>query len=253
MAIKFAQPKEFPKATVMPKLEELVDAKPIDLKKTKRTASGSIRKENSVSEERKRSKEEVEIVVDKMIKRGDIVVREKSGTTDTTDPSLREHFGKLLYVGANQETICEILKIPRDTYRRLKRQHLESVVESLAETGVMGMVALSFDKMEMASARTLQLIAGLGDTPDERQDLVSAVRLLKDIENDKIGMLVKTGAIRVKKRADISAQLEVLSGGTQPLLTGEKAQAVMIKVMANLVEAIEGDDDDESGDGEEGD
>jgi hypothetical protein len=248
MTVKFNSPFT-PK--VMPKIEDLPGAKPVDLKKHKRTASGELRREPAATSERQKAKVEVEVAVERAIKTGEIVVREKGAIVDTTDPELREHFGRMLFMGATQDLICEVLKIQRDTYRRLKRLHLESVVESLAETGVMGMVALSFDKMEMASTKTLQLINSLGVSEKDRADLIGAVRLLKDIENDKVSMLVKTGAIKVKKRAEISAHLEVLSGSSQPLLTGEKAQQVMVRVMADLVDAIE--DDDESDGGEESD
>lgn len=230
---------------VMPKVEDIPGAKPIDLKKAKTTASGVVKKEPITTRERKASKQEIEVVIDRAIKNGTLVPRSGDSPADTTDPKLREDFGRLIYIGATRDTICEILKIPIETYRRLKREWLEATVDSLAETGVIGMVAMSFDKLEFASQRLLQTIASIGDKPEERSDLITAINALRNNEVDKVTLLVKTGAIKIKKKTDVSIQMESLTGGTQPLLTGDKANSIMVRVLGKIVEASEADDDGE--------
>lgn len=204
------------------KAEELPNAKPVVLSQN-----------SPSSKPQHKPRDEVALAVDQMIERGDIVPRDVM-SNDLTDPKLREDFGRLLYVGANKGAVCEILQISSVTYDKLKRQHIEAAVESLAEMGVVGTVALSFEKLEEASRRASQLVASLGDTKEDRQDLMNALRLLQGLESEKINLLVKTGAIKVKKKIEISTAME--KGSAIELFSGEKAQRVMVNLMTALVE-----------------
>jgi hypothetical protein len=172
--------------------------------------------------------------VEKMLARGEISQRPEGWAVDTSDPDLREDFGRLVYVGADAATICRILRINRSTYLNMKTAHVERAIDSLADVGVIGMVALSFDKMEEASRQALSMAANL-DGVDCAQNKLAALRLVKDIEAEKINLLVKTGAIKVKKKVEISGNL--VQTGTD-LDGGEKAQRVMLDIMA-LIEAGE--------------
>lgn len=173
----------------------------------------------------------VDTAIEKMLARGDVTARPEGFVAHHDDPDVREEFGRLLFVGASSDQIRRILRMSPGLYLKMKQRHVEQAVESLADVGVIGMVALSFEKMEEASRRALQLAANMGDKNPAQ--LIAALRLVKDIESNKIDLLVRTGAIKVKKKVEISGQLV---GSSTDLDGGEKAQRVMLNIM-QLIEA----------------
>ena len=177
---------------------------------------------------RKRHNRESPAVANKMVEKGEI---------DRDD--LHSSFRTLYYAGATESVACDILGVNKFEYNKLKARYLESSVESLGEIGVMGMVALAFDKLEESSRRLMQLIAGLDEkNPKERVDMLNSLKLLTDIETKKVQLLVQTGAIKVRKKIDIGMDLH--SGGAgERLVSGKEAQTVMDKLVSVLSSAID--------------
>ena len=128
--------------------------------------------------------------------------------------------------------------MPTHQNTKLKRNHLDSNVEALVEVGAVGMVALGFDKLDYASRKTMQLIAQL-DQGKNSYTLMHAIRLLKEIESEKISLLVKTGAIQVKKKVEISGSMDV--NQSVQLLDGDKAQRIMLTILGKLAADDAGD------------
>jgi hypothetical protein len=173
--------------------------------------------------------------LDRMVAAGDVVPRPEGYVADLTDPQLREEFGRMVYVGVPDSDIRRVLRISRAQLVQMRREHVEQAVEALSSTGVVGVVAMSFDKLEEAGRRAMQLAA----TADSPRLTIEALRLVKDLETSKIDLLVKTGAIKVKKKIEISGSLE---HGTNPeQYEGERAQRVLLQLATMVVEEEDAD------------
>jgi hypothetical protein len=211
--------------------DELPDATPVAVPKDK--------KKSTPKPEGAPSKAEAKNLAAKLVAEGAITTREW-GSTDTTDPKLVEDFGRLMYLGVPRTVTCDILKISPPTYYTLKKKFIENAIEAMADTGAVGMVALSFDKLEEASRRTLQLIASLDDNAADRNALLNAINTLKSIETEKINLLVKTGVVKVKKKIEISGELSTTSVATADLFSGDKGQKLILS-LAEAMSEVEGE------------
>jgi len=222
-----------------------VDGKPLSFTSPKTTPSGNKEDSRLMSRERERERVDIKESINKLIASGAIKSRTNADAVDINDPDLRQDFGRLLYMGAPMDLVCRVLCVSTATYTKLKRMHLEASVDALGEVGVVGMVAQAFDKLEFASNRSLQLIAALGNQKEDRADLIAAINTLKAIESEKVNLLVRTGAIKIKRKVEISTHLE--SGTSQKeLYSGGKAQQVMLDIVASLGDINESDEDDDS-------
>jgi hypothetical protein len=139
-----------------------------------------------------------------------------------------------MFLGAPRRIVNKVLSISNDSYLKLSRNHLERQVNSLQEIGVIGMVARSFDNLEHASMRAMQLMAALTNEKKDQHYLLRAIETVKSIEAEKINLLVKTGAIKVKKHVEISGQLQATTDSA--LFSNEKAQKVMLSLISALAD-----------------
>lgn len=160
-------------------------------------------------------------------------------TVDRTSPELIEQFTNLLMVGANSSAIRAIMQLTQAEYDDLHKSSVESMIAGLANTGILGTVALSFSTLQEASRRALQALAQIDDKAENRSDLLSTIQVVTQVEKAKIDLLIRTGAVKVKKHVELTARFEPPGSHSNiDTFNSEKARSVMVEVAAALAEDL---------------
>lgn len=195
-------------------------------------------------------KERVDLAVHRLIAEGKVHPQpardlKKDPVLDRTDPKLIEEFTRLMLVGANAGAVRAIMQLTQQEYDDLRKAALESSITELSNDGILGTIAQSFSVLQEGSRRALQVLAGLDDEPKNRNDLLNTIRLVKEMEQAKIDLLIRTGAVKVKKHVQIDANFGVKAHNNIDTFNSEKARTVMVQVASLLTAGLEGSDDDE--------
>lgn len=196
-------------------------------------------------------KERIDLAVHRLIAQGKVNPQpardlKTEPVKDRSNPDLIEEFSKLLLVGANAFTIRSILQLTHTEYEDLHKAATEAMIRELSNTGILGTVALSFSTLQEASRRALQALASIGEGKDERDDLLSTIQVVTQVEKAKIDLLIRTGAVKVKKQVELTARFETpTSHGNIDTFNSEKARTVMVQVASALAEGLAASEDAE--------
>lgn len=195
-------------------------------------------------------KQRVDLAVHRLIAEGKVHPQpardlKQHPAIDRTNPKLIEEFTKLMLVGANAQAVRAIMQLTQQEYDDLRKACLESAITELSTDGILGTIANSFTVLQEGSRRALAVLAGIGDKPTERNDLFNAIRLVKEMEQAKIDLLIRTGAVKVKKHVQIDANFGNKSHSNIDTFNSEKARSVLVQVASILTDEMGGDDDEE--------
>lgn len=163
------------------------------------------------------------------------------------DPGVLQQFLSLVSVGADDRTILRMLGVGPMGLKDLKGMYYEMCIDQLSGKGILGAVAESFMRLQEASRRCVAAISVLSEDqvslgPDGKPHIIPKdLKLTKDylltlatIERTRIEMLVKTGAVRPKKRMDASKLFEGSTDRAIPAITGAEGQRLMESMLARM-------------------
>lgn len=141
------------------------------------------------------------------------------------DPQqMLQQYVMLENIGAPQDVISQVMKIPYAKVRDLRAEARDMYMANLSEDGVMGTLGVAFHRIEQASKKALALLATLEDK-DPR--LLDAAKAVVNFETQKVEMLVRTGAVKVKRRVEISSVMDQGVQGDASLFTGADAMRLL--------------------------
>lgn len=195
--------------------------KPVNVRAPKRTASGTLRKKDPAATM-------ASIKAAEAMQSKGVVGPPSDGSKLTGDELLHQYIS-LDSIGAPFDTIVAILQVSRPTVMELKRKARALYVNNLSEAGVMGTIGTSFHRIELASQRAMALLATLADKDPKTLD---AARAVVSFESQKIDLLVRTGAIKVKHRVEVSAELEPDGMVDSTIMSGAAAMRLLSRIQA---------------------
>lgn len=195
-------------------------------------------------------KERVDLSVHRLIAEGKVHPQpardlKKHPAIDRTNPKLIEEFTKLMLVGATQQAVRSIMQLTQQEYDDLRKAAIESSITELSTDGILGTIANTFTVLQEGSRRALQVMAGINDDPKNRNDLFNAIRLVKEMEQAKIDLLIRTGAVKVKKHVQIDANFGARSHSNIDTFNSEKARSVLVQVASVLADEMGSDAEEE--------
>ena len=191
--------------------------KVLNLANRKRTASKVLRKGSDPQSQMKAN------TIAHSMKDAGVVGASVDGSKLSGEELLNQYI-TLDSIGASMDTICAILNISRPSYAVLARKSRALYVSNLSEAGVMGTIGTAFHRIDVASKRAMALLASLDDK-DLRS--IDAARALVAFETQKVELLVRTGAVKVKHRIEISSEIEPDGVGDPSLMSGASAMRIL--------------------------
>lgn len=163
------------------------------------------------------------------------VVGPKPGKKPTPDEQLEQYI-MLENIGTPKDVIREVMSISDHTLGLLKGRAKDLYVHAVVEDGVMGAIGVAFHRLDIASKKVLSLLPFL-EGPRNSKAMVEATRALVQFEAQKIDLLVRTGAVKVKRKIEVHEQLDQTGSGDPSLMSGKAAMKIL-----NLIETSDGID-----------
>lgn len=210
------------------------DGPPVTLTKTRTTASGARR--------RKKGDADIQMEAAKValeLKKSGVV---GNANGKTPEEQLSQYM-LLENIGAPMDVICDIMGVSISRVRKLKADAREMYISALTDSGVMGIVGVAFHRLDEMSRKTMALIAGLNESAEDAPVLLQAIKALTDIETRKVELLVKTGAVKVTRKVEISGALDGSRVGDPSLMSGQVAARLLNMITEDLYEPEPSEED----------
>lgn len=203
------------------------DLQPVNLRKPRQRAPGAPR----IGKGDPQAKLLSEKAVHAMVEAG---VVGKHGDEKLSDDEILQQFIMLENIGAPADAMQKILGCSPQRLQTLRFQAREVYISTLTSDGVLGTIGTAFHRIENAAKKIMAQMASLQDN-DPRQ--VELSKSLVDFETKKVDLLVRTGAVKIKRKVEISGVFDQGQIGDPSLVSGEKAMQLLQLIAMDMTDA----------------
>ena len=171
----------------------------------------NLRKKLSLEDKRMRRSSGPAIAskINNLAKRGLITPDLISGNND---PALLDQYIRLYNIGATDDVIMKVLNITKFKCSTLLEEYQDFCVDGIVKLGPLGVLGTAYTRVHALSQQALAALAVLPDTPNANKEKLELMRFIKDVEAEKVRMMVMTGAIAQRKRVPLHQHFEEAAG-----------------------------------------
>lgn len=137
--------------------------------------------------------------VNKMLAKG-LINPEATGAMG--DPETLDQFIRLYNIGASFEIIAKVLNIDKRKYNHLLGQYQDMCIEGIVGLGPLGVLGTAYTRLHDLSQKAMSMLGTLSGKADQK-DHMELMRFVKDIEAEKVRMMVTTGAVAQRKKVEV--------------------------------------------------
>lgn len=120
------------------------------------------------------------------------------------DPETLDQFIRLYNIGAPEDVICKVLNLTKSKHDFLLKQYQDMCIEGIVALGPLGVLGTAYNRIHELSQKALATLSSLTTkTQEERKEAMELMRFVKEVESEKVRMMVTTGAVAQRKKVEV--------------------------------------------------